>query len=192
MSLVALRSGHYGESLEAATRLIAGSADKRLIANAWFNIGLACERNAPDTVQYNGELYCMSSGIWPFLQSWRAANSPARAKKLEELFTPSGQRRCVVSQPDSTEHRYIFVRAYDREDGGPDIQRLYVLHPAGSAVSAAQIRWTVTPYAGNLRLPRQITPRLVDSYRLGSSTLTVLEAEKEVQSPVMIGDRKCF
>jgi tetratricopeptide (TPR) repeat protein len=193
MSLVALRAERYGESIEAATRLIAGSADMRLVANAWFNIGLACERKAPDSVSYNGELYCRSSGIFPFLQSWRAANSRARAEKLEQLFTASGRERCVVRQPDSTEHRYIFVRAADMDDNPyAQIQRIYVLHPAGSAISAAQIRWNVTPYAGTVRVPRPVTPRLVASHRLGSSTLTVLESEDGVQPPVVIRDYKCF
>ena len=45
LSLLSLRAGQYGESLEAATRLIAESKDAGLIANAWFNIGLACERS---------------------------------------------------------------------------------------------------------------------------------------------------
>ena len=144
---IALR--RYGESLEAATRLIAESKDAGLIANAWFNIGLACERSDRSSVQYNGESYCMSSRIFPFLQSWRATNSRARAEKLEQLLSAPGRERCVVSQPDSTAHHYVFVRGADRDDtSGPDVQRIYVLHPAGSTVSAEQVHWSVTPYVG--------------------------------------------
>jgi tetratricopeptide (TPR) repeat protein len=193
MSLVALRTGQYGESLEAATRLILGSADARLRANAWFNIGLACERSGQSYLSYNGDTYCMSSSIFPFLQSWRAASSRARVEKLEQLFAASGKERCVVPQPDSTEHRYIFVRAADMEKNRyAEIQRVYVLHPTGSEVSAAKIRWNVTPYAGAVRSPQPVTPRLVGSYELGSSTLTVFEADAGVQSPVKIGDYQCF
>lgn len=193
LSLVALRIQQYGESLEAATRLVAGSHDARMIANAWFNVGLACERSGRSYLSYNGETYCMSSGIFPFLQSWLAANSPARAEKLEQLFAAPGNQGCVVRQPDSTEHRYIFVRAADMDDNRySQIQRIYVLHPAGSTVSATQIGWKVTPYVGTERVPRPVTPRLVASHRLGKSTLTVLESEDGVQPPVMIGAERCF
>lgn len=193
LSLVALRAGQHGESLEAATRLIATSKDARMIANAWFNIGLACERSGISYLQYNGESYCTSSTVFYFLKSWLAANSHPRAEKLEQLLTAPGSERCVVPQPDSTEQRYIFVRAADREDHlSAPIQRIYVLHPAGSAVSAAQIRWNVTPYAGTVRVPRPVTPRLVGSHRLGKSALTVFESEDGAQPPVMIGGYKCF
>jgi hypothetical protein len=192
MSLVALRINRHGESLEAATRLIAGSTDARLIANAWFNIGLACEQSRQRYLSYNGEHYCTSSGIFPFLQSWRAANSRERAEKLEQLFAAPGDKHCSVPQPDSTEHRYIFVLAADRENNRfSHIQKIYVLHPAGSAVSEAQIRWYVTGYGATA--PRPVTPRLVGSHRLGRSTLTVLESEEgAAHSPVSIGDHTCF
>lgn len=193
LSLVALRAGQYGESLEAATHLMATSKDARMIANAWFNAGLACERSGISYLQYNGEHYCVSSTVFYFLQSWLAANSSARAEKLEQLLTAPGSERCAVPQPDSTQHRYIFVRAADREDQrGPAIQRIYVLHPAGSGISAAQVRWNVTPYAGTVRVPRPVTPRLVGTYRLGKSMLTVLESEDGVQRPVNIGNYNCF
>lgn len=193
LSLLSLRAGQYGESLEAATRLLAESKDAGLIANAWFNIGLACERSDRSYLQYNGESYCTSSRIFPFLQSWRATNSRARAEKLEQLLSAPGRERCVVSQPDSTEHRYVFVRGADRDDTrGPDVQRIYVLHPAGSTVSAAQVHWSVTPYVGKNPVPRLVTPRLVSRHPLGRSTITVLESEDTVVPPVSIGDYKCF
>ena len=193
LSLVALRAGLYGESLEAATRLIAASKDPRMQANAWFNVGLACERSGHRYLRYNGESYCRSSAIFPFLQSWRAAQSPARAEKLEQMFATENDKRCAVPQPDGTQHQYIFVHDADRDNGrGPDIQRIYVLHPAGSEVPAARVRWIVTPYVGKAPVPRPVTPRLVDSYRLGKSTLTVLESEDQVQKTVHIGDHRCF
>lgn len=193
LSLVALRAGEYGESLEAATHLIKASHDARIIANAWFNVGLACERSERSYLSYNGQTYCMTSGIFPFLESWRTANSRARAEKLEQLFAATGSARCVVPQPGSTGHRYIFVRAADAGDGsGPEIQRVYVLHPTGTTIPAAQIGWNVTPYAGQVRVPRAVTPRLVGSHNLGRSTLTVFESEDGVQPPVMIGGYKCF
>jgi hypothetical protein len=193
LSLVALRAGEYGESLEAATRLISGGKDARMIANAWFNVGLACERSGQRYLRYNDQIYCMASEVFPFLQSWLSASSRARAEKLEQLFTAPGRERCVVPQPDSSEHRYIFVRAADMDDNRyAEVQRVYVLHPAGSTVSAAQIGWNVTPYLGEVRVPRPITPRLVRSHDLGGSTLTVFESEDAVQPPVRIGGYKCF
>lgn len=193
MSLVALRAGQYGESIEAAMGLVAGSADSRLLANAWFNIGLACEGYGRSYLSYNGETYCMSSAIFPFLRSWQAANSRARAEKLEQLLRAPGTERCALSQPDSTEHHYVFVRAADMDDNRyAQIQRIYVLHPTASTIPAEQIGWNVTPYAGNVRTPRPVTPRRVTSHPLGRSTLTVFESEDGVQPPVTIGGRKCF
>lgn len=193
LSLVALRAGQYGESLEAATRLIAASKDPRMLANAWFNVGLACERHGHRYLWYNGELYCRSSAIFPFLQSWRAAKSSARAEKLEQMVATANDKHCAVPQSDGTQHQYLFVHEAEGDDmRGPEIQRVYVLHPAGSDVSAAQVRWTVTPYVGKAPVPRPVTPRLVDSYPLGKSTLTVLESEDKVQKTVHIGDFRCF
>lgn len=193
LSLLALRAGQYGESLEAATRLIAESKDAGLIANAWFNIGLACERSDRPYLQYNGESYCTSSLIFSFLQSWLSTNSRARAEKLEQLLSAPGRERCVVSQPDSTEHRYVFVRGADRDDNRHgEVQRIYVLHPAGSAVSAEQVHWSVKPYVGKNPQPRLVTPRLVSSHPMGRSTITVLESEDTVVPPVKIGEYKCF
>lgn len=193
LSLLSLRAEQYGESLEAATRLIAESNDAGLVANAWFNIGLACERGDRPYLEYNGQNYCMSSRIFPFLQSWLAKNSAARAEKLEQLLSAPGRERCVVSQPDSTEHRYVSVRGADRDDNRHgEVQRIYVLHPAGSTVSADQVHWSVTPYVGKNRVPRLVTPRLVSSHSLGRSTITVLESEDTVVPPVKIGDYQCF
>jgi tetratricopeptide (TPR) repeat protein len=77
LALVALRLGRLGEAAEAAMATIQNDSSKASKADAWFNMGLLCERENGSVV-YNGQYYCFESPLQLYLRSWNEKPIAAR------------------------------------------------------------------------------------------------------------------
>ncbi|MFV0885183.1 ankyrin repeat domain-containing protein [Metapseudomonas otitidis] len=173
LSLVALRDGDLGVSLQAGQALIDSSKDARLLANAWFNQGLACDASDSSWPFYNGTRYCDASAVYAYYQALAAHRTEARAAKLLQA---------LQAVPDVEVHRFLFegseVRMVQRY--GPDHSSLYLylLHPRGLVIPTERIGWTLSSESKGIR---EITPSSVGREVLDDDwALTVLRRDARV------------
>lgn len=173
LSLVALRDGDLGLSLQAGQALIDSSKDARLLANAWFNQGLACDASDSSWPFYNGTRYCEASAVYAYYQALAAHRTEARVAKLLQA---------LQALPDAEVHRLLFegreVRMVQRY--GPDHSSLYLylLHPRGLVIPAERIGWTLSSESKGTR---EITPSSVGREVLDDDwALTVLRRDERV------------
>ncbi|WP_431484279.1 ankyrin repeat domain-containing protein [Pseudomonas solani] len=175
LSLVALRDGDLGLSLQAGQALIDSSKDARLLANAWFNQGLACDTSGSTWFFYNGTRYCRASAVYAYYQALAAHRTEARAAKLLQA---------LQAVPDAEVYRFPFegseVRMVKRY--GPDHSSLYLylLHPRGLVIPAERIGWTLSSESKGIR---EITPSSVGREVLDDDwALTVLRRDERVDA----------
>lgn len=197
LPLIAMRAGHLGASLEAAGAVIAANRSRSSTASAWFNKGLACERqlgNGKGLYAYNGEYYCQQSRLYPFLMSWKLEATAARRNKLVELFEGGSVPTCAVTSDGSGIQLYHFAFADDEDDGKyAPRQLIYVYHPSAQKIDPNSVHWTVSLY-DNVNKQRRLAnlyPDWVASYDLGGSTISVLQSRQAVHWPVSVGTQKC-
>ncbi len=192
LSIVALRSGRLGPSLEASNALIAKTTSPALLASAWFNEGLACDQPGMRALTYNGKFYCVGDIIRPFLQSWKLSHSEARASKLQQFFKEDRPTTCNISQGDSSTDRYHFE--FTNEPGvgkNGQVQRIYVFHPSVQHIDPTTIHWTIRLVDSGKPTLTTVVPQLVERYDLGQFSITLLESEFWAQGSVTIGDQAC-
>ncbi|BCG24548.1 hypothetical protein TUM18999_27390 [Pseudomonas tohonis] len=173
LSLVALRDGDLGVSLQAGQALIDSSQDARLLANAWFNQGLACDASDSPWPFYNGTRYCRASAVYAYYQALAAHRTEARAAKLLQV---------LQAVPDAEVHRFPFegneVRMVQRY--GPDHSSLYLylLHPRDLVIPAERIGWRLSSESKGIR---EITPSSVGREVLDDDwAMTVLRRDERV------------
>lgn len=173
LSLVALRDGDLGVSLQAGQALIDSSKDAKLVANAWFNQGLACDASGSSWPFYNGTYYCRAGAVYAYYQALKAHRTEARAAKLLQA---------VQAVPGATVHGLQFdgveVRMVQKD--GPDYasRYLYLLHPRSLVIPAERIGWTLSSQNEGTRT---ITPSPAGREELeGDWTLTVLQSKESV------------
>jgi tetratricopeptide (TPR) repeat protein len=179
LSLVALRAGKPGESLEASGKVLAHAREPALQADAWFNTALACQVSG--WIYFNGETYCERGFIKPMLAAWDIRHSAAVEKKLDEAIRSPASKACVVSGPRQTQHRYVFV--VERSDEGPQVQRLYVQHPSADRIDGTTISWNVQE--------RTIQPKQQARYDFKNYSITVFQGDKYAAYPVRVGTQTC-
>jgi len=195
MSLVAMKAGEPGVALQSSARLLRATTtrDPELAATASFNSGLTCLQ-VKGYHQYDGENYCTSGLVEPFLQSWLARPSDARAVKLQSLFVERAVPACVVTASEGEPtyvHAFYGARAPQRDQR----QYLYVYQPAGRPVQAEEIGWSVT---GNVRSEgrwrletRTVQPHFVERHALGRGTLSIFESEANAAKTLGIRAMDC-
>lgn len=88
LGLIAIKLEKDEIALEAIKKLIDHGADKKMVANAWYNYGMICD-STKKRVYYNGNTYCSSSRIHNYLSSYLATPSEARKNKLFEVIDGS-------------------------------------------------------------------------------------------------------
>lgn len=173
LSLVALRDGDLGVSLQAGQALIDSSKDAKLLANAWFNQALACDASGSSWPFYNGTYYCRAGAVYAYYQALKAHRTEARAAKLLQA---------VQAVPGATVHGLQFDGAEVRmvQKDGPDYasRYLYLLHPRSLVIPAERIGWTLSSQNEGTRT---ITPSPAGREELeGDWTLTVLQSKESV------------
>jgi hypothetical protein len=106
LSLIALKNGKFGESLEAAQQLFVSGTSEKIRANAWSNRGLACEQYKAqanqESLSFSCESYCAYGVLYPHLKSYQTEPTSARMNKLKALFNDHTVPYCEVS------HRYRY------------------------------------------------------------------------------------
>lgn len=85
LGLIAIKLEKNEIALEAIKKLIDHGADKKMVANAWYNYGMICDSNK-NSVYYNGNTYCTSTRVHNYLSSYLATPSEARKNKLFEVI----------------------------------------------------------------------------------------------------------
>jgi tetratricopeptide (TPR) repeat protein len=188
MSIVALRAGNADESLEASFRVATTSARPKMMADAWFNYGLACQ--VTGRVEINGRMYCERGVVQPLLSSWELRqgregeeHEQIRAvdKRVDEYLRSPAAKACVVKGPNQAEHRYHFV--VETKEVGPT-QRIYVQHPRVDSVKRVPVTWGSSESGGSMA-------RQIARYDLEAFSVTVMEAKEYVKYPIRIGTQTC-
>lgn len=185
MSLVAQRAHKQGEALVAATTLISRTTDNKSLAQAWFNLGLACESAGSRYVHYNGNHYCQSSLLYPFLKAWLAEPVTARARKLESVFNAPDMRLCRTSSGTAS-YNYLLTYGDDRSQRRPQTDGLvYVLHSPEAPASDIDITWRDSLHPDGYR------PTLVATHAVGHFQLSLLQAESRPPNQVRVNGLAC-
>lgn len=201
LSLVALRSGRPGESIEAALVVLAEVKDPESLASAWFNIGLACEK-AGLFFSHNGRVYCATDPMHPFLQAWKLGHSKARKEKLRNLMASGQPHTCTFHRGSAMEQHYRFEivdltyhadSTAQKHEDARQLQRIYVFHASSQTIEAESIKWSTQVFDSTGRQSKleSIVPGVVERYNLDEFSITELMANFLVQGPVAIGDQTC-
>jgi len=177
MSLIALKNGNLGRSVEAGEKLIDKSADDKIKANAWFNQGLACERYKMEGndsfLKYNGNYHCMYGFIYPYLKSLSIDPNASRKNKLLEVYEKHDVKYCEIPDPKGS-IKINFQAGKDPEQKGyQQLQTLFVLHD-----KVAEL------------MPEHL-PQKMESYDLGTKMLSVFQSPQYVSFPYKVGDYIC-
>ncbi|MEO5338741.1 MAG: ankyrin repeat domain-containing protein [Magnetospirillum sp. WYHS-4] len=152
LSLIAMKNGKFGESLEASRHLIESQVDDKTRANAWFNQGLACEeykaKGGGRFLAFNGDNYCTYGLLHPYLKAYEAGPTAARGNKLKALFDNRVVPYCEVRAGSGT-IKINFQNGADPESRKHrQLQTLYVLHGRTEEVSGENFAWDVNFYGG--------------------------------------------
>ncbi|MFC1537163.1 ankyrin repeat domain-containing protein [Pseudomonadota bacterium] len=182
MSLMALKNGKLGQSIEAGERLIKQSKSDKLKANAWFNQGLACEEHEskrPDDyfgyrypLNYNGHRYCVNDAILPFYKAVKTYFSEARKEKLIKVFDQPSDAFCDIPEKG--------VKLRREFPKGPEGEALYVLHDTELTISDEMLGQS-----------EQFAPKKMHAINLGDKTLSVFSSERGISFPYDILGYRC-
>lgn len=188
LALIALRLGRLGEAAEAAMATIRDDSSKVSKADAWFNMGLLCERE-DRPVAYNGQYYCFESPLQLYLRSWNERPIAARRSKIEAALS---NLNAFYFQP-CTISAYTYLFGMERDIDGQRRQHLYVRHPRAEVIDPGAISWQLifADRAGHTRTTRDIHPRLVMRHDLGEFAVTEMMADYHVTWPVTINGQTC-
>ncbi len=196
LSLIALKNGKYGESLEASRQLILSDASMKIHANAWFNQGLACEQYKAQTnresLNFNGESYCTYGVLYPYLKSYQTEPTSARANKLKALFDDHAVPYCEV-HTDTGILKINFQMGSDPEKRGyRQLQTLYVLHSPEQRVTGEDLAWEAGFYKAGVRQIVPIVPAKAASLTLDDKTMSVFNTTMAyVQFPYQVFGESC-
>ena len=193
LSLIALKNGKLGESLEASRQLIVSDAGEKIRANAWFNQGLACEQykseNNQGSLSFNGNQYCTYGVLYPFLKSYQTKPSLARINKLKALFDDHAVPYCEV-KVDADILKINFQIGRDPEhDRYRQLQTLYVLHSPMQEVTGEDLSWEMKFYKKGIK---RVIPEKVSTVTLDDKVLSIFQTSMTyVQFPYHVFDTTC-
>jgi hypothetical protein len=188
-SLIAMRAGQLGESLQASARVRGLTQDPALVANAWFNTGLVCSTRRGISF-YNGRYYCQASEIHPYLMSWRAQASPAREKKIAEVLGSSHDRWCEVANKGVRREYWFAVSTETLEPPMTQLNRIYVRHPlnAPPPANAVVVKIPASSYSPK---SQTFVSRPVETYAFSTFAVTVLTIDTYPQRGTMVETTIC-
>ena len=170
LSLVALKNGNLGESLEASAKSVGLSETNSGRAAAWFNQGLACEKQASHEVgqvtYYNGNRYCDYGLLYPFLEAVKASGDESRKQKVVAVFTSDAVRSCQVAYKGHPAR--LNVQSGIHPAKKELVATFYVLHDGAVQFSTGDLTWDIEE--NNEK--HTISPSLVETYVLGQVTVS--------------------
>lgn len=189
MSLIALRNGKLGSTLEASQKLIAGEFGERLKANAWFNQGLACEAYGKAIFSYNGRYHCGLGILFPFQKALALENTDARKNKLLQLFENNTIPYCLLPDENGEGMSVNFQSGTDPEIGSPGQGAMIsVLHSKSQNIQAEALAWNMQ-FSNSEE--KTITPEHVRDLDLGAQVLSVFKAAQYPRFPHSFSDYVC-
>jgi hypothetical protein len=166
LPLVAFRAGHIGPAISAADRAIKSLKTPAGLAASWFNKGLICEHQLAGEAMTSDGARCDLDQLEPFVKSWRAQPSTARANKLRTMIQKS------VSSCGPTESG----RYYRAELLEPDRPfHVYVLHRSGETIDGWQVSWLGS---------EAVSGQVIDSFSLGRDAVTMLQVRLGSNGPI--------
>ncbi len=187
MSLIALKNGKLGQSIEAGNKLIKNSKSDKLKANAWYNEGLACEMHLSKRpadyfggLIYNGGGYCENDPLFPFYKAVEAHSTEARIEKVTKVFDLPSVTLCDIPEKG--------LKIRTKYPKGPDGESIYVLHNNDLSVSGEMLSWRVT-YRNGQR--EKFIPKILHSIKLGDKTLSVFSSKQGISFPYDIMGYRC-
>jgi len=188
-SLIAMRAGQPGESLQASAQVRRMTQDPALVANAWFNTGLVCSARRGMSF-YNGRYYCQASELHPYLMSWRAQASPAREKKITEVFDSSHARWCAVTSKGVRREYWFALSTETLEPPTTQLNRIYVRHPLNAPPPANAVVVKL-PAVSRSPEPRTFVSRPVETYAFSTFAVTVLTIDVYPQRGTIVETTIC-
>jgi hypothetical protein len=187
-ALAALRNEHLGESAAASFKSTA-SPDDSVRAAAYFNLGLACEAFGRRYLEHDGQYFCETSLVVPFLTSWQIEPRKARTEKLEALFQSRQLQPCVIGEGSDTPRTFHFMLDPDRSERAIRT-RIYVLHPASVHIDPTDFSWIPdTPQAKATVLKDHLA--VSARHELGKNVITVLDSSLYVRPPMRVSGEIC-
>lgn len=188
MSLIAIKAGALGEALFSSTQLVEQSTNNSLVANAWFNIGLACEihkaRDNYSPAHFNGKYYCRSSLLSPFLQAYITKQSSARMEKVLGLFRDGTIESCSLEQDTGIKYDIHFANR-----GRENV--LYIVHPTSEKIDPTQIFWEHATSNNKTQRNNRVHPELESTHTLGIYSISVFASNQQVLFPVHFNGFSC-
>lgn len=184
-SLIAFRAGHLQEAVESGRSVILDAPDPKLRAAAWFNMGLACERNSQSSKNEMLQ-HCSSNGILQYLNAWNEFPTKDREHKvvasLDEMPSP-----CPVEVYYGRREDYFLVQTGEPATIEESPQRIVVRHVRGSPPPVNVAEWTL---GGG---PPPVIRRTfsIKEYELSAVSISVLRGLGEIESPVLIRGQQC-
>lgn len=123
-ALISMKLGRYGDSAKASTRLITTTKSPDIKANAYFNLGLACQKSKALTIEFDGQTFCEvgrwgaestridSSIVSNFLSSYEAKPNADRLNTVLSQFDADKKlnfgRICNLSNSNSGIKTVVF------------------------------------------------------------------------------------
>lgn len=186
LGLIAMKMDKSEIALEAMKKLIDNGADKKMVANAWFNYGMLCDLKG--RTYYNGETYCRGSRIHNYLSSYVSAPSEARKNKLFEVVEGSS-KACRFNKGEIVMLTECGASSWDR--------RVCFMYPSS-------INLDLSSFSGSHRIGGDIKEggsvvavfpvrlkKRENSYLVGDQKLDVYLPEERLEFPIKWGDEVC-
>jgi len=184
LSLIALKNGKLGESAHASQKIVESKADAKTKANAWFNQGLACEKQQKQSgnggIFFDGHYYCEYGLIYPFRKAYEATPTGARANKLKSLFDERVVLYCDISMKSSKIKISYQVGSDPEQKLGRRLQTLYVLHEKSQMVGTEDLAWEVNSSRAE---KKRITPKKIADLDFNNLVLSVFVISEDVSFP---------
>lgn len=175
LSLIAYKTEHTDEALEASGWLIRENIDPTSTANAWFNRGLICEELDGKWRQYNGQYYCQEGMLEPFLQSWKLKPTSGARERVQRFFATTRKDTCELKSRDGSSRRfytaYVYAVGTNRQ-----IQRIYAMHSIKDSIDTGKISWTIR-FSDGLRT---YAPTVTERIDFKDFSVVVMDAEQGI------------
>ncbi|WP_299771380.1 ankyrin repeat domain-containing protein [uncultured Pseudoteredinibacter sp.] len=134
ISLVARKVGALKISLSSSNRLVGDSQNEDFLANAWFNMGLACQKLGKESghgwVYFDRKYYCEKVSLEYFLSSYSYRPLKKEKRTIVNFFSGASSDACKI-KVGSADVDYPFQLF----NVGSNIY-LYVLHPSTVMLNA--------------------------------------------------------
>ena len=171
MSIIGLRYGKLGESVDASTRLMRSNAHDKLKANAYFNYGLACLENP--RITHDGTYHCRFNKVYPFFKAYSLYGTETRKERLlAAIKTLNTTPYCEITEPKIKISFSHGVPPEKKEHG--NFQYFFILHENAQAIKGNDLAWTDSKYGA------KIVPELVDKVVFGKLVFSVFKAPRGV------------